>query len=223
MDTLEALQSREENNPKVILRSRMEGAVIRDLAAFSHATTYVDLGCWVGLLAQQVLQGSGFRRAVMVDAVASCLKKTAEKLPPGAKAEYHQVAIVADAERRTFRVPGYDTSCAGFGQEGVPVAVTQREICAFLRSLDVEMETTYLKVDLEGLDLRIAARLAQEGMLPAALHVELATMAEYDALQALLAGRYVFPPKRPGHAFYSVALSKERSVLIGFDPDVAYV
>ena len=95
MDTLEALQSREENNPKVILRSRMEGAVIRDLAAFSHATTYVDLGCWVGLLAQQVLQGSGFRRAVMVDAVASCLKKTAAKLAPGANVEYHEVAIVA--------------------------------------------------------------------------------------------------------------------------------
>jgi len=222
MDTLEALQSREENNPKVILRSRMEGAVIRDLAAFAKGTTYVDLGCWVGLLAQQVLQGSGFRRAVMVDAVASCLKKTAAKLAPGANVEYHEVAIVADAERRTFRVPGYDTSCAGFGQEGMPVAVTQREICAFLRSLDLEMATTYLKVDLEGLDLRIAARLAQEGMLPAALHVELATMAEYDALQALVGGHYAFPPKRPGHAFYSVALSKERSVLIGFDPDVAY-
>ncbi len=223
MDTLEALQSREENNPKVILRSRMEGAVIRDLAAFSGATTYVDLGCSVGLLAQQVLQGSGFRRAVMVDAVASCLKKTAQKLPRGAKADYHQVAIVADAERRTFCVPGYDTSCAGFGQQGVPMAVTQREICEFLKSLDVDMGTTYLKVDLEGLDLRIAARLAQQGMLPVALHVEVATLAEYDALQASLAGRYVFPPKRPGHAFYSVALTKERSIPIGFDPDVAYV
>lgn len=223
MDAWEALQIREEINPKVIQRSRMEGAVIRDLAAFSNATTYVDLGCWVGLLAEQVLRDGGFRRAVLVDALASCLRRTAAKLPRSVKAEYHQVAIVADAERRTFCVPGYDTSCAGFGQEGMPVAVTQREICAFLRSLDIEIGTTYLKVDLEGLDLRIAGRLAQEGMLPAALHIELATLAEYDALLALLAGHYAFPPKRSGHAFYSAALGRERSVLIGFDPDLAYV
>lgn len=222
MDAIELLQSREEINPKIVQRSRIEGAVIRKLAAEDGLTSYVDLGCWVGLLARDVLSSGGFGRAVLVDAVPSCLRMTAAKLPPMAQVEFHLIAVVPGAEQRTFCIPGHDTSCAGFGQGGVSIAVKHREVCEFLRSLQLDLDRTYLKVDLEGLDLRIVERLAQEKLLPGVLHIEVSSQADYDGLHAALGGHYVIPPLKPGHAFFSMALGKSRSVLIGFDPDVAY-
>lgn len=227
MRTLTEVQSVEESNPKIILRSRMEGAVIRDLARQARLTTYVDFGCWVGLLAREALQSGEFERAVLVDAVGACLQKTAEKI--GSRigsplaTEYHQIAIVADEEQREFQVPAYDTSCAGFGQGGLTISVSQTEVGSFLRSLKLDLARTYLKVDLEGLDLRIAHRLSQAKLLPRVLHIELSGETEFDYLHALLGESYAFPAKRPGHAFYSMALSRERGVLIGFDPDFAYL
>lgn len=223
MTTLEELQSREESNPKIVQRSRMEGAVIRDFARKANLTTYIDFGCWVGLLAQQALHGNDFERAVLVDAVGSCLRKTSARIDAGVKAEYHQVAIVADTETRAFRVPGHDTSCAGFGQDGMPISVSQVEVCSFLRSLQVDLARTYLKIDLEGLDLKVASRMQQADLLPRVLHVEFAGQAEFDFLHFLLKGSYAFPEKMHRHAFYSMALSRERGVLIGFDPDLAYL
>jgi len=221
--TLEELQSREERNPKIVMRSRMEGTVIRELAKRLDLTTYIDLGCWVGLLAQQALQDNDFERAVLVDAVATCLQKTSAKIGSSVTAEYHQVAIVADTERRIFRIPGYDTSCAGFGQEGVAIDVLQVGVCSFLETLKVDLATTYLKIDLEGLDLKIANQLCQANLFPRVLHIEFGTHAEFDFLYSLMKGSYRFPEKRDGHAFYSMALSKERGILIGFDPDITYM
>jgi hypothetical protein len=226
MPTLAEAQAVEESNPKVILRSRMEGSVIRDFARQAGLATYVDLGCWVGLLARESLQSGDFQRAVLVDAVGTCLQKTSDKLAPFAPrfaAEYHQVAIVTEPERRQFQVPAYDTSCAGFGQGGLTLDVSQVEIDSFVRSLKLDLAQTYLKVDLEGLDLKVAQRLHQARLLPRVLHVEFSGSAEFDYLQTLLGESYAFPQKQPGHAFYSMALSRERGVLIGFDPDFAYL
>ena len=223
MKTLEEVQSLEERNPKIVQRSRTEGMVIREFARRLDLTTYIDFGCWVGLLAQQALQDNDFERAVLVDAVSTCLQKTSAKIGSSVTAEYHQVAIVADTERRTFRIPGYDTSCAGFGQEGVAIDVLQVEVCSFLETLKVDLGTTYLKIDLEGLDLKIANQLCQANLFPRVLHIEFATHAEFDFLYSLMKGSYRFPEKRDGHAFYSMVLSKERGVLIGFDPDIAYM
>jgi hypothetical protein len=131
--------------------------------------------------------------------------------------------LVTATETRPFQVPINDTSCAGFGQPGLPIDVQQREICAFLRSLDIDLATTYLKVDLEGLDLAVARALRDGGLLPRVLHIEFGGGAEFEYLHALLAGVYAFPELKRGHVFYSMALSRERGVLIGFDPDVAYL
>jgi hypothetical protein len=120
-------------------------------------------------------------------------------------------------------VPVNDTSCAGFGQPGVPIDVQQREVCAFLRSLNLDLTKTYLKVDLEGLDLSVAGALVAARLLPRVLHIEFATHADFQRLRALLGSIYTFPALIPGHAFYSLALSQERGVLIGFDPDAAYL
>jgi FkbM family methyltransferase len=218
-----AAQAREEANPKIVARSSMEASVIRDLARSAHLTTYVDFGCWVGLLAQHALQDGDFARAVLVDAVPACLEKTAARINPRVSAECHNVGIVTGAEARPFQVPVNDTSCAGFGQPGVTIDVQQREVCAFLRSLNLDLAKTYLKVDLEGLDLAVASALSAARMLPRVLHIEFATDGDFQRLHSLLGSTYEFPALRPGHAFYSMALSQERAVLIGFDPDVAYL
>lgn len=223
MFSIPAIQSREEANPKIISRSRMEGSVIRDFARRAQLSTYVDLGCWVGLLAEQALQDGTFTRAVLVDAVPACLERTSGRINPAVSAELHNLAVVTAAETRPFQVPVNDTSCAGFGQPGLPIDVQQREVCAFLRSLDIELTTTYLKVDLEGLDLAVARALREAQLLPRVLHIEFGGDPELDQLRALLGGVYTFPEPRRGHVFYSVALSRERGVLIGFDPDVAYL
>ena len=223
MVSIPAIQSREEANPKIIGRSRMEGSVIRDIAARAQLSTYVDLGCWVGLLAEQALQDGDFERAVLVDAVPACLERTSGRINAAISAELHNLALVTAIETRPFQVPVNDTSCAGFGQPGLPIEVQQREVCAFLRSLDIDLATTYLKVDLEGLDLAVARALREAQLLPRVLHIEFGGGAEFDQLHALLGGVYTFPALRPGHVFYSMALSRERGVLIGFDPDVAYL
>ena len=223
MATIAQIQSFEESNPVIVRRSQIEGAVIRDFAAQCALTTYVDLGCWVGLLAREAVKKGDFARAVLVDAVDSCLEKTAEKIGSLVRAEYHRTAIVADAESRPFHVPLEDTSCAGFGQPGIPIDVAQAEVASFLRSLNVDLSKTYLKVDLEGLDLKIAARLREAGLLPRVLHIEFTTDAEFRYLASLLEAEYRLPEKRAGHMFYSMALSAERGVLIGFDPDSAYL
>lgn len=223
MATIAQIQSFEESNPVIVRRSQLEGAVIRELAAQRGLTTYIDLGCWVGLLAREALKNGDFERAVLVDAVDSCLEKTAAKLGPGLRAEYHRTAIVAEAESRPFHVPLGDTSCAGFGQPGIAIDVSQVEVGSFLQSLKVDLSRTYLKVDLEGLDLKIATRLRQANLLPGVLHIEFTTDADFRYLASLLKDEYQFPQPRPGHMFYSMALSAERGVLIGFDPDLAYL
>ena len=217
------IQAREEANPKIISRSRMEATVIRDLARAARLSTYVDLGCWVGLLAEQTLKDGDFQRAVLVDAVPSCLASTSARINPALAVELHNVALVVASEPRPFQVPLNDTSCAGFGQPGVTIDVQQKDVCGFLRSLDLDLAKTYLKVDLEGLDLKISSALRLGGMLPRVLHIEFGTGAEFDHLRSLLEDTYAFPEPRPGHVFYSMALSRERGVLIGFDPDVAYL
>jgi hypothetical protein len=223
MISIPAIQSSEESNPKIISRSRMEATVIRDFAKRAQLSTYVDFGCWVGLLAEQALKDGDFRRAVLVDAVPACMERTSARVNPAIAAELHNVALVAASEPRPFQVPINDTSCAGFGQPGVPINVQQREVCAFLRSLNLDLAKTYLKVDLEGLDLKIARALHDGQLLPRVLHIEFGTDGEFDHLRSLLEGTYVFPELRSGHVFYSMALSRERGVLIGFDPDVAYL
>jgi len=222
MTTIAEIQSLEEANPKIIRRSEIEGAVIRGFAKQCGLTTYIDFGCWVGLLAQQALKDGDFERAILVDAVGACLSKTAAKVNPGVAAQYHQVAVVADPDSRSFQVPVQDTSCAGFGQPGLTIDVSQVEVGWFLRSLNVDLSRTYLKIDLEGLDLRIATRLHRIGQLPRVLHIEFTTDAQFQYLFSLLNDRYAFPVRKSGHMFYSMALSKERGVLIGFDPDCAY-
>lgn len=223
MATIAQIQSFEESNPVIVRRSQIEGGVIRDFAGRCGLTTYIDLGCWVGLLAREALKDGDFGRAVLVDAVDSCLEKTAEKIGSRVPAEYHRIAIVADVESRPFQIPPQDTSCAGFGQPGIPIDVAQSEVGSFLRSLNADLSKTYLKVDLEGLDLKIAARLRTAGLLPRVLHIEFTTDAEFRTLASLLEGEYRLPEKRAGHMFYSMALSAERGVLIGFDPDFAYL
>ena len=224
MISIPAIQAREEANPKIIGRSRLEATVIRDLARRAQLSTYVDFGCWVGLLSEQALKDGDFQRAVLVDAVPSCLERTSARINPAVAAELHNVALVtAASEPRPFQVPVNDTSCAGFGQPGVTIDVQQREVCGFLRSLDLDLAKTYLKVDLEGLDLGVARALHEGRMLPRVLHIEFGNDAEFDHLQSLLKDSYAFPELRRGHVFYSMALSRERGVLIGFDPDVAYL
>ena len=222
MSSIEEIQSREAANPKIINRSRIEGAVIRDFARRLHLSTYVDFGCWVGLLAEQALKDNDFERAILVDAVAACLTRTGARINPGVAASFHNFAIVAKADHRPFGVPGSDTSCAGFGQPGATISVGQVEVCQFLQALRVDLGKTYLKIDIEGLDFELASSLSAANMLPRVLHIEFMGDAEFDRLHALLKDTYSFPDKRHGHAFYSMALSQERGILIGFDPDVAY-
>jgi len=229
--SIAAAQSREEANPKIVARSSMEADVIRtfarnftrDFAKRARLSTYVDFGCWIGLLAEQALKDGDFARAVLVDAVPACLERTSARINPSVAAELHNVALVTGAEARPFQVPVNDTSCAGFGQPGLMIDVQQREVCSFLQSLNLDLTTTYLKIDLEGLDLKVATALHEAKLLPRVLHIEFATDADFEHLRSLLADTYTFPEWMAGHAFYSMALSRERAVLIGFDPDRAYL
>jgi len=224
MITIESRQSLEEANPKIVNRSRMEGAVIRDFAKSANLTTYIDFGCWVGLLAEQALKDNDFERAIMVDAVTACLNRTFTRINKVFSAEYYHLAIVADkAEDRQFCIPVHDTSCAGFGQPGLTIDVKQMEVSLFLAHLNLDLSKTYLKIDLEGLDLNVANQLHNAKLLPKVLHIEFQTEAEFDYLVSLLGETYTFPEKVWGHALYSMVLSLERGVLIGFDPDFAYM
>jgi hypothetical protein len=222
MSSIEEIQAREAANPKIINRSRIEGAVIRGFAKRARLSTYVDFGCWVGLLAEQALKDNDFERAVLVDPVAACLTRSSARINPRVKAELHNCAIVPVADDRPFGVPEYDTSCAGFGQPGSKISVAQVEVCQFLKALHIDLGRTYLKVDVEGMDFEIARSVSTAKMLPRVLHIEFMQDADFDRLHALLKDSYSFPDKKPGHAFYSMALTRERGVLIGFDPDVAY-
>jgi SAM-dependent methyltransferase len=205
-----------------------EAAVIADFIQRLGLDAYIDIGCWYGLLLQEVLARVQPRTVVALDAVQAFVDLAKSRVGED-WASYFCRTVVPTCLIRSplpeFRLHTGDSSESGIGLKGgVPVTTGRTTtLVHFLRRNVPSLERSYLKIDIEGLDSLLVADLVTLGCYPAVLHFEYLPWIDYsEAFDALRSSGYKLPDLRPGHRFYSFACSRDEAFLIGFEPTSIY-
>ena len=204
-----------------------EAGVVADLMGQLGLSTFVDLGCWTGVLLEEVLRQAAPRRVLAVDAVPELLEIARSRVDDP-RVSFECVTLLPEAREvwdHEFRMPTNDSSSSGlFVESGVVVrAGPRRVLTEFLRERLASLDSAYLKLDVEGLDAIFVTDLLRAGMRFPVIHFEVLPWIDCGrAMDALRADGYVVPPLVDGHRFYSLACSRSSGVLVGFCPNRAY-
>ena len=104
--------------------SVVEAGVVADLMGQLGLSTFVDLGCWTGVLLEEVLRQAAPRRVLAVDAVPELLEIARSRVDDP-RVSFECVTLLPDARDvwdHEFRMPTNDSSSSGlFVESGVVV------------------------------------------------------------------------------------------------------
>lgn len=224
------------SNERILARSRMEGELIASLINEHRLGAYLDLGCWYGLLAREVLARCSPGYILLADAGVPFLEIARSTIAPHRAHYLHTAVVSASADikdgRARLDVNTADTSSSAVrpcDAEGVTLDAPARTIVQLLGELPAQVvRDAYLKLDLEGLDEAVMRDLAASPFRPAFLHFEYLPR-EWSSpppgcFEFIRAAGYQLPAMPPSgsHMYYSVICGKSAGALVGFRPDVAY-
>jgi hypothetical protein len=238
MNDIERLKFRvREEMIKYADRSISEATVITNAMKENNLETYVDIGCWAGTLAKDVLKRHNCK-AILVDGCnvfLDMLKEnfTEEELSRSSVIEclivpqhYHGNEML----RIPYKSTGSSTLC-GLKNENtdsycclVPNLVL--DINNFLTRFKIDLSKVFLKFDIEGLDIVVVMDLMNANkILPPGLHFEVHDVKEYYFLKEYYLSRtnYKFPETLPmDHEFWSLSLTMQSYTILGMNPDSTY-
>jgi hypothetical protein len=225
-------------NPRIAERSRIEGGLIASIINARSLRSYIDLGCWYGVLAREVLAACGPgcpEHVLLADACHPFLSAARRTVNPRVPETLHAAIVPcgeAWADARLALHPT-DTSSSsvragcGGADDGTGDSVPTVTVTQLLERLPAEwIASAYLKIDLEGLDEAIVRDLIASAVRPAVLHFEFlpAQWSDPGTFEFIRAAGYRVPvlPRSPAHMYYSVICGREDAGVVGFRPDIAY-
>lgn len=208
------------------------------LAKLENATAIVDFGCWVGVLASEVLKRwpelSSYH---LIDAVPYYISKAKDMLMRDDMPST-EITLIPDTYKEapptTMLVHPYDTLNSSsiyskhFLDEKIKSAnvtvslAPAKKVSEFVKSNSNLFSTNnYVKIDLDGVDMNLVNAVIDAGNQPAVIHFEVwnAFKPAYDKLKdRLTALGYVFPDMNIKiHQHFSVAVSKHHWWAVGYD------
>lgn len=224
-------------------RSVSEAEVIVSAMKENNLTTYVDVGCWAGTLAKDVLKRHETCNAILIDGCGIFLDILRDNLT---EEESKRTAIIECAIVPTeysgetiFRIPYESTGSSSIVNsnkkylEQFEYKPTQVLTLAYLLAILRLDENIFLKLDIEGLDIDIIQNMFSRGFKPKGLHFEVHDENDYQRLLVNYLNKmkpsmfgatiYKYPLfLSKGHQFYSVSLNEKSYSVLGMNPDRVY-
>jgi hypothetical protein len=207
------------------------------LAKLENANAIVDFGCWVGVLANEVLKRWPDTSYHLVDAVPLYISKAKAMLMRD-DIPTTEVTLIPDNYKgdppTTMLVHPYDTLNSSsiyskhfLGEQvkaanvTVPVAPVKK-VSEFVRSNKDLFETNnYIKIDLDGVDMDLVNAIIDAGYQPSVIHFEVwnAFKPAYDKLKERLSKLgYVFPDMNLKiYQHFSISVSKHHWWAVGYE------
>lgn len=239
--TSEAESVAGEAEVRRVLRAHRDHFLAHRIGVFEHeveeivrrltpASTFVDVGCWTGVLAYQVLEQVTPTAYLGVDAGLWYVELAREILPdwcrfrsfyllPDSAVDLNRIDKLYFTLADPLNTSGFYTRRV-FAQDrlaAMPVGKTMRPVdfAAYLQQ-NLDLARTYLKVDIEGVDQDLVRALVRSEVVPQVLHFELLEKftSYWPETRAALQTRYEFVdvPERPGTTAIVVAIRKGESL-----------
>lgn len=224
-----------------VLRAHRDYFLANRIGVFDHEVaeiaarlaptgTLVDLGCWTGVLASQVLECVTPKAYVGIDGGRWYVDLAREILP--AWCQFRSFYLLPDSAVDLNRIDKlYFTLQDPLNTSGFYTrrAIDQDRLAAMpvgkaMRAVDFaawlaqnhDLASLYLKIDIEGVDQDVVRSLVRTETLPQVLHFELLEkfMHNWSGTRELLATRYDFidVPVRPNTTAIVIAIRKGESL-----------
>lgn len=217
--TTEAGSIADEFHVKAVLRAHRDHFLTHRISVFEREvsqitqrlgpeSTFIDLGCWTGVLGRLVLNAVTPAVYMGIDAGLWYVQIAREIMPPWCK--FRSFYLLPDSAADVNRVDklyftledplntsGFYTRRAVAQDKlaAMPVGKTIRPIdFAHYLQANFDMARLYLKMDIEGVDQELVQALIKSDTLPQVLHFEMLEkfMAYWPETREALASRYDF-------------------------------
>jgi FkbM family methyltransferase len=181
---LEKVLASHQRNVYNSLSTYPEVETIGEFYTSHGCNTFVDVGCWLGVLSAQVKKTVNPDKHIMIDAVPAYLYLakdllTREKLD--ANIDIVEMSIIDSEEFPTHLTVNLDNTAdsssfrktAGDGiTVNIPIANPKTCNDAALEIFNLAPNSAYLKIDLDGIDYSFLESLLSISYLPSVIHFE---------------------------------------------------
>jgi FkbM family methyltransferase len=163
--------------------------------------TFVDVGCWLGVLSAQVKKAVNPNKHIMIDAVPAYLYLAKDLLTReqlDANIDIIEMSIIDREEfpshltvnlDNTLNSSSIRTTTKADITVNIPIANPKTCNDAAVEIFNIAPNSTYLKIDLDGVDYSFLKSLLNVSYLPSVIHFEawLMTPSEFKECIAILA------------------------------------
>ena len=162
-----------------------ETAIIKEFYTANSCNTFIDMGCWLGVLSASVKQAVNPNRIILIDAVPAYLYMAKQLLIQeklSSSVEIIEMSIIDSLQFPTFITVDLEdtisTSSIKNCQDqsnvtvNLPIANPKTSKDAAIEIAELASDNVYLKMDLDGVDYSLLQELLNIGYFPSVIQFE---------------------------------------------------